>query len=349
MWKELAGLLGLVLVAAGCSGGGPAGGGVALTGAGATFPYPLYTKWIAEYAKSTPGVAINYQSIGSGGGIRQLTERTVDFGASDAPMSDDQLEKAKGVLHIPTCLGAVVLAYNLEGVGSGLKLGPETIAGIFLGEIKDWNDSRIKALNPDIALPARPISTVHRSDGSGTTKIFLDYLSAVSPAWAKGPGSGTSVSWPTGLGAKGNEGVAGQLQSQPSTIGYIELAYAMQNRMSMANIQNRAGKSVAPTLESTTAAARGAAARMPEDLRISIVDAEGEDAYPIAGFTYILLHGRQQDPAKGKALTGFLSWALTDGQKLTSALHYAPLPEEVAEKARRRLAGVTGPDAKPLQ
>ena len=322
---------------------------MALTGAGATFPYPLYTKWIAEYAKSVPGVAINYQSIGSGGGIRQLTSRTVDFGASDAPMTDEQLEKAKGVLHIPTCLGAVVLAYNVQGIGPGLKLGRDAVAGIFLGEIKQWDDPKIKATNPDLPLPSKPIGTIHRSDGSGTTKIFLDYLSAVSPAWAKGPGTGTSVSWPNGLGAKGNEGVAGQIKGQPNSIGYIELAYAAQNNMTMASIENRSGKFVAPTLESTTAAARGAASKMPEDLRISIVDAEGEDAYPVAGFTYILLHGRQQDPEKGKALVGFLTWALSDGQKLTSPLHYAPLPQEVAEKARARLASVTGPDAKPLQ
>lgn len=339
-------LIGLTL-AAGCSSGGGRGG-VALTGAGATFPYPLYTKWVSEYARVAPGVAINYQSIGSGGGIRQITERTVDFGASDAPMTDEQLAKAGGVLHIPTCVGAVVLAYNVEGVGPGLKLGPEAVAGIFLGEVKRWDDPKIKADNPDMALPERPIVTIHRSDGSGTTKIFLDYLSAVSPAWAKGPGSGTSVSWPGGLGAKGNEGVAGQIQSQPNSIGYVELAYATQNGMPMATLKNKAGKLVAPSLESTTAAARGAAARMPEDLRVSIVDAEGEDAYPIAGFTFILLRSKQQDAARGKALAGFLSWALSDGQKLTADLHYASLPAEVVEKAKERLSTVTGPDGAPL-
>ncbi len=356
MWKALVGLFGMLLVA-GCSGGGGAGSGsgsgasggnVSLTGAGATFPYPLYTKWVAEYAKTTPGVAINYQSIGSGGGIRQITEKTVDFGASDAPMSDEQIAKAQGVIHIPTCLGAVVLAFNLEGVTS-LKLTPDTVAGIFLGEIKQWDDPKLKADNPDVNLPAKAIGTVHRSDGSGTTKIFVDYLTQVSPAWAKGPGSGTSVSWPSGLGAKGNEGVAGQIKSQPATIGYIELAYAMQNKMAMASLKNKAGKFVSPTLASITAAAKGASAKMPEDLRISIVDAEGDDAYPISGFTYILLYGKQTDAAKGKALTGFLAWALADGQKLTSALDYAPLPTEVVEKAKKRLSGVTGPDDKPLQ
>lgn len=337
-------------LALGCSsgGGGASSGGVSLTGAGATFPYPLYTKWIAEYAKTTPGIAINYQSIGSGGGIRQVTERTVDFGASDAPMSDEQIDKAKGILHVPTCLGAVVLAYNLEGVEGGLKLTPDTLSGIFLGDIKEWNDPRLKADNPGVNLPAKTIATVHRSDGSGTTKIFLDYLSAVSPAWAKGPGSGTSVSWPTGLGAKGNEGVAGQVKTQPGSIGYIELAYAMQNKMAMATLKNKAGKFVVPTLASITAAAAGASAKMPEDLRISIVDAEGDDSYPISGFTYLLIYSKQQDTAKGKALKGFITWALADGQKLTSDLHYAPLPPEVITKARQRLDTVTGIDAKPL-
>ncbi len=354
MWKALVGLFGMLLVA-GCSGGGGAGSGsgasggnVSLTGAGATFPYPLYTKWVAEYAKTTPGVAINYQSIGSGGGIRQITEKTVDFGASDAPMSDEQIGKAQGIVHVPTCLGAVVLAYNIEGVSTGLKLSPDTLAGIFLGDIKQWDDPKLKADNPDVALPAKPIATVHRSDGSGTTKIFLDYLSAVSPAWAKGPGSGTSVSWPGGLGAKGNEGVSGQVKGQPNSIGYIELAYAMQNKMTMASLKNKAGKFVAPALASITAAAKGASAKMPDDLRISIVDAEGDDAYPISGFTYILLYGKQPDAAKGKALVGFLAWALGDGQKLTAPLDYAPLPAEVVEKAKKKLGSVTGPDDKPL-
>ena len=357
MWKALVGLFGMLLVA-GCSGGGGAGSGsgsgasggnVSLTGAGATFPYPLYTKWVAEYAKTTPGVAINYQSIGSGGGIRQITEKTVDFGASDAPMSDEQISKAQGIVHIPTCLGAVVLAYNIEGVTTGLKLTPDTVAGIFLGDIKQWDDPKLKADNPDVNLPAKPIATVHRSDGSGTTKIFVDYLTAVSPAWAKGPGSGASVSWPGGLGAKGNEGVSGQVKGQPNSIGYIELAYAMQNKMTMASVKNKAGKFVAPALASITAAAKGASAKMPDDLRISIVDAEGDEAYPISGFTYILLYGKQPNAAKGKALAGFLAWALDEGQKLTSPLDYAPLPVEIVEKAKKKLAGVTGPDDKPLR
>jgi phosphate transport system substrate-binding protein len=350
MWRKLAALVPLagLALAAGCSTGAGQGGGVVITGAGATLPYPLYTKWIAEYEKVTPGVAINYQSIGSGGGIRQMVERTVDFGASDAPMTDEQLAKARGVLHIPTCVGAVVLAYNVAGVGTGLRLDPRAVAGIFLGEIRQWDDPAIQADNPDIRLPAAPIITIHRSDGSGTTKIFLDYLSAVSPAWAKGPGSGTSVSWPGGLGAKGNEGVAGQIKSQPNTIGYVELAYATQNGMSTAAIRNKAGRFVAPSLASTTAAARDAAAAMPEDLRVSIVDAGGEDAYPIAGFTYVLVRVKQEDARKGKAIVGFLTWALSEGQELTAPLHYASLPPEVAEKAKHRLSTVTGLDGRPL-
>lgn len=345
--RKILSTLGAVL-AVGCASGGGVDH-VSLTGAGATFPYPLYTKWVHEYAKIHPGVAVNYQSIGSGGGIRQITERTVDFGASDAPMTDEQVHKAGDVLHVPTCAGAVVLAYHIEGVPSGLRLAPATVAGIFLGDVKSWDDPQILATNPGVSLPSRPIATVHRSDGSGTTRIFLDYLSATSPAWAKGPGSGTSVAWPTGLGAKGNEGVAGQIKSQPDSIGYVELAYALQNDMPVASIRNRAGDFVAPSLASTTAAARGAAARMPEDLRISIVDAEGEGAYPIAGFTYVLLRGRQRDPAKGRALVGFLSWALDEGQELTGPLHYARLPPEVVEKAKGRLSLVTGPDGQPLR
>ncbi|MCC6554258.1 MAG: phosphate ABC transporter substrate-binding protein PstS [Polyangiaceae bacterium] len=328
--------------------GAPAGGEVALTGAGATFPYPLYTKWIAEFQKANPNVKINYQSIGSGGGIRQITERTVDFGASDAPMSDDQLAKAPGILHLPTCLGAVVLTYNLEGVPTGLKLTPEAVAGIFLGKIKKWNDPAITGENPDAKLPNKEIASVHRSDGSGTTKIFVDYLSAVSPEWKSGPGAGTSVSWPGGLGAKGNEGISALVSSTPSSIGYVELAYAMQNKLSFAAIKNQAGKFVLPSLESTTAAGAGAAAKMPEDLRISIVNAEGDEAYPIAGFTYILAYSEQKDPAKGRVLASFLRWAMHEGQRFTRDLHYAPLPAPVVEKVDRKLATLTGPDQKPL-
>ncbi|AUX41963.1 phosphate ABC transporter substrate-binding protein [Sorangium cellulosum] len=325
-----------------------ADGEVALTGAGATFPYPLYTKWISEFQKANPKVKINYQSIGSGGGIRQITERTVDFGASDAPMTEEQLAKAAGILHLPTCLGAVVLTYNLEGVQSGLKLTPEAAANIFLGKIKKWNDPALQKENPDVKLPDKDIATVHRSDGSGTTKIFVDYLSAVSPEWKSGPGTGTSVSWPGGLGAKGNDGVSALISSTPASIGYIELAYAMQNKLTFASLKNQSGKFVAPSLDSTTAAGSGAAAKMPDDLRISLVNAEGEDAYPIAGFTYILAYQEQKDAAKGKVLASFLKWAVQDGQKFTNDLHYAPLPAAVVEKVNKKLASLAGPDGKPL-
>ena len=357
-------LLALISVSlAACKGDDPAGGGslpgskggavaasgeVMLTGAGATFPYPLYTKWISEFTKTRKDVKINYQSIGSGGGIRQITERTVDFGASDAPMSDEQLSKAAGLLHIPTCLGAVAVTYNVEGLESGLKLTPEVLAGIFLGKIKSWDDPAIKADNPDAKLPSKAIASVHRSDGSGTTKIFVDYLTAVSPDWKSGPGTGTSVNWPSGLGAKGNEGVAGQVKGASGAIGYVELAYAIQNKMAFAAIKNQSGKFVLPSLESTTAAGAGGSAKMPDDLRVSIVNAEGETSYPIAGFTYVLLYTEQKDAQKGKVLVDFLDWATHDGQKLTVDLHYAPLPAEIVKKAEAKLATVKGPDGKAL-
>lgn len=352
------------VLAAGCWAGEDGGGGdlpgskrkgesggageITLTGAGATFPYPLYTKWVAEYGKAHPGVRINYQSIGSGGGIRQVTERTVDFGASDAPMTDEQIAKAGGMLHIPTCIGAVVLTYRLDGVPSGLRLAPEAIAGIFLGTVTKWNDPAIARDNPSAKLPDAPILTVHRSDGSGTTKVFADYLSAVSPAWKAGPGTGTSVRWPGGLGAKGNEGVAATLASTPGSIGYIELAYAAQNGLSYASVRNRAGRFVAPTIASTTAAAAGAATHVPSDLRTSIVDAPGDDAYPIAAFTYVLVRPTQSDAAKGRALVRFLEWALGPGQALAPPLHYAPLPPAIAAKARAKLTTVQGPNGTPL-
>ncbi|MFO0758479.1 MAG: phosphate ABC transporter substrate-binding protein PstS [Byssovorax sp.] len=331
-------------------GSGPvaAGGSASLTGAGATFPFPLYTKWISEFTKGKGDLKINYQSIGSGGGIRQITERTVDFGASDAPMNDEQLQKTPGVLHIPTCLGAVVLTYNLEGVPNGLKISPEAAAGIFLGNVKEWDDPLIQKENPDLKLPKKTIASVHRSDGSGTTKIFVDYLSAVSPAWKSGPGTGTSVSWPSGLGAKGNEGVSGQVQSTPGAIGYVELVYALQNKMSYAAIRNAAGKFVLPTLESVTAAGAGGVARMPEDFRISIVNAEGDASYPIAGFTYLLVYQEQANAAKGKALLDFLKWGTHEGQAFTKDLGYAPLPDELVKRVDKKLATITGPGGKAL-
>jgi phosphate transport system substrate-binding protein len=323
-------------------------GSVALTGAGATFPYPLYTKWISEFQKTNTKVKINYQSIGSGGGIRQITERTVDFGASDAPMSDEQIAKTAGIVHLPTCLGAVVLTYNLEGVPTGLKVTPEAAADIFLGKIKKWNDPALAKENPDATLPDKDIASVHRSDGSGTTKIFVDYLSTVSPDWKSGPGTGTSVNWPGGLGAKGNEGISALVSSTPNSVGYIELAFAMQNKLTFAAIKNKSGRFILPSLESTTAAGSGAAARMPDDLRISLVDAEGEDAYPIAGFTYILAYQEQRDAAKGNVLARFLKWSMHEGQQYTKDLHYAPLPAAVVEKVDKKLASLAGPDGKPL-
>jgi phosphate transport system substrate-binding protein len=329
---------------------GHAGGGDgSLTGAGATFPYPLYTKWISEFTKTVPGLKINYQSIGSGGGIRQITERTVDFGATDAPMSDEQLSKAPGILHVPTCLGAVVLTYNLEGVPSGLKITPEAAAGIFLGTIKDWSDPAIAKENPGTKLPQKSITSVHRSDGSGTTRVFTDWLTVASPEWKKGPGAGMSVSFPSGLGAKGNEGVAGQVSSTPGAVGYVELVYAVQNKLAYASVKNASGAFVAPTPASITAAGAAAAAKIPDDLRGSAVNAGAPDAYPIAAFTYVLLYAKQTDAAKGKALVDFLSWATHEGQTLAEPLSYAPLPLALVAKVDAKLAQVEGPDGKPFK
>ena len=326
-------------------GGAPAGAGVAgakeLTGAGATFPYPLYSKWFDVYNQTT-GVKINYQSIGSGGGIKQLTEKTVDFGASDAPMTDDQIKAAGGnVLHIPTVLGAVVATYNVPGIEKGLKMSPDNLAAIFMGTIKRWNDSKITADNPELKLPDTDIAVVHRSDGSGTTNMFTDYLSAVSVDWKGKVGKGTSVNWPVGLGAKGNEGVAGQVKQTPGAIGYVELAYAEQNKLSYASMKNQAGRFVVPSLDSTTAAAAGASASMPEDLRVSIVNAPGDASYPISGYTYILVYQAQQDEAKGKALVDFLWWGIHEGEGYAKALVYAPLPPEVVTRAEAKVKAIT--------
>jgi len=316
------------------------GGSVALTGAGATFPYPIYSKWFADYAAKT-GVKINYQSIGSGGGIRQLSEQTVDFGASDSPMTDDEMAKAKGgpILHFPTVLGAVALIYNLPELKQPLKLDGPTLADIYLGTIKKWNDGRIAALNPGTALPNADILVVHRSDGSGTSFIFTDYLSAVSPAWKGGPGKGKEVQWPVGLGAKGNEGVAGQVRQSVGAIGYAELAYAKQNKITTALVKNASGEMVAPTIESATAAAAGAAAALPAntDYRVSIVNAKGAGAYPIASFTWILVYQDQRDAVKGKQLVDFLTWALTDGQSEARSLDYAPIPATMSQQLVERL------------
>ena len=317
--------------------------GADLTGAGATFPYPIYSKWFADYATKT-GVKINYQPIGSGGGIRQLSEQTVDFGASDAPMSDDELSKAKGgpILHFPTVLGAVVLTYNVPGVDRPLRLTGDAIAGIFLGQITKWNDAKLAALNPGVKLPATDVLVVHRSDGSGTSFIFTDYLTSVSSAWASGPGKGKEVKWPVGLGGKGNDGVTGQVKQTPGAIGYVELAYAKQNKLPFAEVKNAAGQFVSPTIESVTAAAAGAAKALPAntDYRVSIVNAPGRDAYPISSFTWILVYANQTDATKAKKLVDFLRWAFHEGETAVSSLDYAPLPAPMIAALDKRLATV---------
>jgi phosphate transport system substrate-binding protein len=329
--------LAALLVLPGCKKEGGGAGPVDLQGAGATFPYPLYSRWVAEYGKANPNIRINYQSIGSGGGIRQIIERTVDFGASDAPMTEDELAKAPGkLIHIPTTLGAVVVGFNLEGV-TDLKLTPEVLTSIFLGEITKWDDPKLAEVNPGAKLPSQPITVVYRSDGSGTTAVFTDYLAKVAPGWKEKVGAGKSVKFPAGLGAKGNEGVAGQLKTTPGAIGYVELAYAKQTGIRYAALRNKAGQIVQPELAAISAAAAGALAGMPEDLRVSIVDPAGDTAYPVAAFTYILVYEEQADAAKGKALADFLWWAIHDGQRFGPDLHYAPLPAEVVGKVEGKL------------
>jgi phosphate transport system substrate-binding protein len=312
-----------------------------LTGAGATFPNPIYSKWFSDYA-NIKGVKINYQPIGSGGGIRQLSEQTVDFGATDAPMSDTELASAKGgaVLHIPTVLGAVVVSYNVPELTKPLRLDGATLASIFLGEITKWNDPRIAALNPGTKLPASDLLVVHRSDGSGTTYVFTDYLAAVSPKWAKKPGKGKEVQWPVGLGGKGNEGVAGQIKQLPGSIGYVELAYAKQNKLAFADLKNASGQFITPTIEAVTASA--AAAKLPPatDYRVSIVNAAGKGAYPISSFTWLLVYQQQPDAAKGKKLLDFVKWALTEGEKSAASLDYAPIPAAMSKQLIARLGTV---------
>jgi len=301
-----------------------------INGAGATFPYPIYSKWFDEYAKLDPSVRFNYQSIGSGGGQKQILAQTVDFGASDGPMSDENLAKSPGkLLHVPTVAGAVVVTYNLPGSPS-LKLEGATIADIFEGKITTWGDPKIKVLNPGVKLPSTDLVVVHRSDGSGTSYIFTDYLSSVSPSWEKQVGRNTSVKWPTGLGAKGNEGVAGQVKQLPGTIGYVELAYAHQNKLPAAEIKNAAGNFITPSLESITEALAGA--KVPEDFRFSMVNAPGDKSYPISGATWLLVYEQQKDAIKGKKLVEFLNWALTKGEAMASALDYAPLPSSLQSR-----------------
>jgi len=309
---------------------------ISLNGAGASFPFPLYSKWVSEYNKLDPRVKINYQSIGSGGGIKQFSDKTVDFGGTDAFMKDEALA-ALGVKvwHIPTTLGAVVVTYNSKDLPPKLNITPEVISGIFLGEIKKWNDPKIATANPGAKFPDAEINVVHRSDGSGTSAVFTDYLSKISPEWKAKAGSGTSVKWPAGLGAKGNEGVTGQVKSTPFSIGYVELAYALQNKLPVAVIKNRSGNLVEPKLDSISAAA--AAVSMPEDFRVSITDAPGADAYPISAFTWILVYEDQKDRVKGETLAKFLWWAIHDGQKFGTALDYATLPAPVVTKVENAL------------
>lgn len=304
-----------------------------LNGAGATFPNPIYQKWFTQYSSAHSGVQINYQSLGSGAGIRQLTAGTVDFGASDGPMTDEQLSQCKSkVLHIPTVLGAVVPAYNVQGVRQELKFTPEVLAGIFLGRINNWSDPAIAKVNPGVRFPNQPIVVVHRSDGSGTTYIFTDYLSKVSSEWNSSVGKGTSVKWPVGLGGKGNEGIAGTVRQIEGSIGYVELIYAVQNNINYGVVRNKSGNFVKATLESTTSAASAAAARMPADYRVSITNPDGKDAYPIASFTWLLVPQQSRDANKGRVLHDFLQWMLRDGQRQVSSLSYAPLPKEVVQK-----------------
>ena len=311
-----------------------------LNGAGATFPYPMYSKWFSEYHNAHPDIQINYQSIGSGGGIRQVLAGTVDFGASDGPMSDEQLSQSKvKILHIPTVLGAVVPAYNVPGVTSEVKFTPEILSGIFLGRITNWNDKAIASANKDVKFPDQPIIVVHRSDGSGTTYIFTDYLSKISADWANGPGKGTSIKWPVGLGGKGNEGVAGTVRQMAGAIGYVELIYAVQNKIPYGPVKNAAGNFVKASLESVTEAA-GSVKTMPADFRVSITNAPGKEAYPIASFTWLLIPAQSKDAAKGKIIADFLNWMVDDGQKMTAALTYAPLPGNVAEKVKAEIKQV---------
>jgi phosphate transport system substrate-binding protein len=317
---------------------------ILINAAGATFPYPMYSKWFDEYHKKFPNLAFNYQSIGSGGGIKQVTEGTVDFGATDGPMNDMQLKEFRdkrgfGILHFPTVMGADVPVYNVAGINTDLNFTPEALAGIFLGTITKWNDPELMKANPGLKLPATDIVVVHRSDGSGTTYIWTDYLSKVSKEWETKAGRGTSVNWPVGLGGKGNEGVSGQVQQTPNSIGYVELIYAVQNKMKTGKVKNLAGVFVSASLAGVTAAA-ASSKEMPEDFRVSITNAPGKDAYPISSFTWLLVPEKITDPAKNKAIKDFLKWMLVEGQTMTSALAYAPLPKSVVANEMKAIAKI---------
>ncbi|MGC1594469.1 MAG: phosphate ABC transporter substrate-binding protein PstS [Candidatus Acidiferrales bacterium] len=314
-------------------------GTVLLNAAGATFPYPIYSKWFDDYHTAHPNIQINYQSIGSGGGIRQLQAGTVDFGASDGPMSDEQLAQSKfKILHFPTVLGADVPSYNIPGVTAELNFTQKELADIFLGKITKWNDPELTKANPGVNLPNADIVVVHRSDGSGTTYIWTDFLSKVSDEWKNKVGKGTSVNWPVGLGGKGNEGVSGLVKQTPDAIGYIELVYAAQNNISFGKVQNAAGKFVKADLAGVTAAAAGAAKDMPADFRVSITNAPGAAAYPISSFTWLLIPAHIEDAAKRDAIKGFLKWMLVDGQKYNEGLTYAQLPKAVVEKELKAIS-----------
>jgi phosphate transport system substrate-binding protein len=310
-----------------------------INAAGATFPAPIYQKWFEEFHKAHSDIQINYQAIGSGGGIRQLTEGTVDFGASDMPMTDDQLSKVTKykVLHFPTVLGGVVPSFNVPGL-TGLKFSGTTLAGIYLGNIKKWNDPALKSDNPGVNLPNQDITVVHRSDGSGTSFVFTDYLSSVSPEWKSKVGSNTSVNWPVGLGGKGNEGVAGLVKQTPNSIGYVEIIYAVQNKMEYGAVKNAAGNFVKADVSSVTEAAAGAAKAMPADFRVSITNAPGKNAYPISSFTWLLIPDKIDDATKKKSITDFLQWMMTTGQADAPGLSYAPLPKQVIAKEQKQIA-----------
>lgn len=335
----------LAMVLAAGFGGAAQAQQVLINGAGATFPYPIYSKWFDEYHKKFPNIQFNYQSIGSGGGVQQITAGTVDFGASDYALTDKQIDDFKDkrhmdILHFPTVMGAAVPVYNIRGLTTELNFTPEALVGIFMGKITKWNDPAITGPNPGVQLPNAPIVVVHRSDGSGTTFCFTDYLSKVSKEWETKVGRGGSVNWPVGLGGKGNEGVSGQVKQVPNTLGYIELSYAVQNKMTFGKVKNASGAFVEASLASVTAAAASAAKSMPDDFRVSITDAAGKDAYPISTFTWLLIPNKISDPAKQKAIKDFLAWMLVTGQPMAAPLDYAPLPKPVVTKEQKAIAKI---------
>jgi phosphate transport system substrate-binding protein len=316
---------------------GSAAAQTTVNGAGATFPYPIYSKWFSEYHKLHSDIEINYQPIGSGGGIRQVTSGTVDFGGTDGPMSDEQLASSKvKIQHIPTVMGSVVPAYNIPGVSAELKFTPEVLAGIFLGKISSWNDNAIQSINKDVKLPNQTINVVHRSDGSGTTYVFTDYLSKVSPDWKTAVGKGTSVRWPVGIGGKGNEGVAGSIRSVDGSIGYVELIYALQNKITYGSVKNAAGEFLKANLENTSAASKGV--KIPDDYRVSITNSPNKDAYPISTFTWLLIPTKSADPNKGKIIKDFLNWMIDDGEKMAPQLSYAELPDELQQRVKKTIS-----------